>query len=847
MFNSASFENSRPDGFAVLEVAGDEREGRRFVPLKRSELKGDVGGPLAALRLTQAFGYSKEQCDKVLEAAYRFPLPGDAAVTGVVVRYGDAEIKAELKERAQAEAAYVEARREGRQAALATRESPDVFTLLVAGIKPDQEVIVETSYVQLARAEGAGWSLRIPLTTAPRYVRSDEAESRHAQGQPLALLRDPGHRFRLDVTFSSAGAVNSKTHKLDTTVDGEGTRVQLADGEIIPDRDCILFWSPAMEEQQAALRVFLHKDEVSGYLYFLATVAPPAIREQRPSCTREVILLVDHSGSMEGAKWAASDWAVKTFLFGMTESDRFDLGLFHNTTRWLSKTTCPADEKTVDEGIKFLEQHRDSGGTELGVALEQALGIGRAPGDPSRHVLIITDAEVTDAGRILRLAGEESKRTDRRRISILCIDAAPNSFLALELAGRGGGVARFLTSDPAQEDIATALDEVLMDWAQPVLPNLRLEVNCPGVEQSSGPGRDRRSSKGSVLDLGDLPAGRSIWVTGRIRPGDRNDLTFSLKASGDWDVASSALTSDRDQSPGQPAIKSLFGARRILALEHLIHSGYQGQQLTNELERLGYDPEEVLSGDAGASPKVYAENIRAGVNEQLKRLLVREALDYGIACSETAFIATRSEAGKVIDGTVIVANALPAGWSDSFVSVRAFAAGPPTAAPGTPMMAVKPMVINASGLAKSAGGIFGRIGAAGKRRQTAEHKTEPRQTERPPLFSGVPVFHNTEAILFDSTVKPGAAVVPDAAQIKLLTVKVAGKPTALDPGLVISIFVGDMSSPAARVRLTDIVRQGGSRPLNVAKPAGAAIRIVLEDPAGAWSAGAPHIELSLDW
>src|SRR5262245_49411193 len=163
MFNRAAYENSRPDGFGVLEVvgepSGEPHPARRFVPLKRSELRGEVAGPLASLRLTQRFGYSREECDRVLEALYRFPLPGDAAVTGVTVRFGEVEIRASLREREQAEREYEEAKRAGRQAALAARESPDVFTLRIAGLQPDQEVVVEATYVQLARVEGSGWSL----------------------------------------------------------------------------------------------------------------------------------------------------------------------------------------------------------------------------------------------------------------------------------------------------------------------------------------------------------------------------------------------------------------------------------------------------------------------------------------------------------------------------------------------------------------------------------------------------------------------------------------------------------------------------------------------------------------
>src|SRR5262245_2305485 len=86
MFNPQAYENSRPDGFSVLEIINGSKPGkskpRQFVPLKRTELKGQVIGLLAGLRLIQTFSYTAEQSDKVLEAVYRFPLPGDAAVIG---------------------------------------------------------------------------------------------------------------------------------------------------------------------------------------------------------------------------------------------------------------------------------------------------------------------------------------------------------------------------------------------------------------------------------------------------------------------------------------------------------------------------------------------------------------------------------------------------------------------------------------------------------------------------------------------------------------------------------------------------------------------------------------------
>ncbi len=842
MFNRTAYENSRPDGIGVLEIVdGEERS--QFVPLKRTELKGEIVGPLGSLHLTQVYGYSKEQLDKVLEAVYRFPLPGDAAVTGVTVRFGEVEIRAELKERGEAEEEYEEAKQEGRQAALATRESPDVFTLQVAGIQPDEDVTVETSYVQLARAERDAWSLRVPLTTAPRYVRSDELTSRPAHGQPLLMLRDPGHRFVLEVTIRGADSVGSDTHELEVSEEGDELRVRLRDGEVIPDRDCVLSWRPHQEEDRPALQVMLHDDAASGLVYFLALVAPPVSQQPGQGVPREVILLVDHSGSMSGPKWEAADWAVEQFLLDLTEVDDFGLCLFHTDTEWFSKGPRRADADAVEGGVRFLLEHKDSGGTNLGVALEQALHLKRSQDERARHLVIVTDAQVSDAARILRLADEETEREHRRRISVLCIDAAPNSFLASELAERGGGVSRFLTSSPDEMDITTALDEVLKDWAQPVLTDLRLGVDRLGAESAGRQVQEGDEGGWCFIDLGDLPRGRAVWVAGRVPRNGGSELSFQVSTAGGEEVASWQLDLSREGRE-HPALKALFGARRILGLEYLINSGYEMDEVREQLARLGYDPAEVLGAELAKPRKVYAENVREDAVAALRELLVQEALDYGLASAETAFVAVRTEKGKPIEGTVPVANALPTGWSDAFL-YRSLT----MAAPGA--------IGLASGAQRIAGRFFRREAAkstfaaaqipslasadAGIVAPTDSLKTVT-------VFSGIPELAGGEAILFDSSRDEEADLLPESATIHKLSVTFPeGTPDyrSLDRGLNLLIFVGDLSSPRARVRLADVVRRRGERPLNLSKGPGQVVRVVLVDPAGKWAEGAPTIKVTL--
>src|SRR5262249_16411410 len=160
----------------------------------------------------------------------------------------------ELKERERAEQRYEEAKRQGRQAALLTRESPDVFTLQVAGIVPDQDVVVETDYVQLARAEGAGWSLRIPLTTSPRYVRSPPLPppphaplARTAGAPPRALLRPPGPPSPPAAPGAGGGGVEAPPPPLSLTSEEEQVPARLQDGSAVPDRDCVLVWRPPQQ------------------------------------------------------------------------------------------------------------------------------------------------------------------------------------------------------------------------------------------------------------------------------------------------------------------------------------------------------------------------------------------------------------------------------------------------------------------------------------------------------------------------------------------------------------------------------------------------------------------------
>jgi Ca-activated chloride channel family protein len=113
----------------------------------------------------------------------------------------------------------------------------------------------------------------------------------------------------------------------------------------------------------------------------------------------------------------AADWAVKILLSRLGDDDAFNLGFFHDTCRWMSRAPVKATEKNRQRGERFIAESTDSGGTELGIALEQALLQPRSGGRVARHVVVLTDAQVGDHDRIAALLEREAARARTSGVS----------------------------------------------------------------------------------------------------------------------------------------------------------------------------------------------------------------------------------------------------------------------------------------------------------------------------------------------------------------------------------------------------------------------------------------------
>jgi Ca-activated chloride channel family protein len=511
----------------------------------------------------------------------------------------------------------------------------------------------------------------------------------------------------------------------------------------------------------------------------------------------------------------------------LTEKDRFRIGVFHNSVTWWSDAPKAMDDAARKDAAHFLESHKDSGGTELGVALEQALHGHRPAGEFSRQVLIVTDAQVSDEGRLIRLAEEESKRTDRRRISILCVDSSPNEALARQLAEAGGGSDRYVTSNPEGGDITTALDEIVDTWARPIATGLRLEVRTDALYATS-----RRPTTSSAdgwcgLDLGDLPAGRPLWASGEAAIGD-DPLTLRL-VDGHGEILATWTEVDGAQTHG--GVAALVGARRLQQLEALKGARYASAELRKRVEELGVVPAE--GGTGGGT--LYPEN--QPVDEILAKLICHESLRSGIASTETAFVAVRTESGKSVERTIIVASATPEGWEDAGL-VRMAAPMMMSQINSPPLSRnfyETDVCCSDSGPAypsRSARNASPRLQAVGARQPRASTVT---------LFDGVPAAGVGRIVLAERTVGRKGAQGLQASRLLSLIAEADGG--VFPEGAELLLFVGDLARARARVRLSDLLG-GATRPLNITCTDGQVLRLVLLVPGTATQAPS-HLKISL--
>lgn len=498
----------RPTYEILSEVTalGDEKAGfgaveteRGRLPLKAMDLSGRITGLHFRNKLSQTF---VNAYPVPLEATYIFPLPDRAAVVSFKMKIADRVIDGVLKEREEARMEYDEAIAAGRRAAIAEEERADVFTMRAGNIMPGEAITVELELSGPLQFSDGEATYRFPLVVAQRYipgipldgesvgsgtaVDTDAVPDASRITPPVLLPGQPNPVFfslslELDPADLPVDKLRSSLHDLAVEELAEGMlRVSLQPGATRLDRDFILRFSTGEEAVVTSLRCL--PDEGGNGSTFALTVVPPTLKKAGQS-PRDVVVVLDRSGSMSGWKMVAARRAAARIVDSLTVHDRFAVLLFDSVLEEPFETSgklVEASDRNRFRAIEFLAKVEARGGTEIGPALARSLDYFRAsePNGRQRVVAFVTDGQVGNEAQVLEVSSRGAQDS-KVRIHTVGIDRSVNASFLRDLAGRSGGLFELVESEER-------LDEVLLQIhrriGQPVLTQVELEF--PGLPAS---------------------------------------------------------------------------------------------------------------------------------------------------------------------------------------------------------------------------------------------------------------------------------------------------------------------------------------------------------------------------
>lgn len=446
-------------------------------PLKEMKVSIDISGPMAEYVVEQTF---ENPIGEPIEAVYTFPLGDDAAVSRYEIQIGERVIKGEIKKRDEARQIYEEAKTSGHTAGLLEQQKANVFTQHVANIPPKSEVTVRFRYVEMLDYEDNNYKLVFPMTVGPRYLPADgnrrgrRPVGSHNAGTPGGPGSIPYHptyqgppvklAARID-TSTPISAVRSPSHSITSRkLDDTAVRIDLDRSQGVANRDFIMTFSPS--GPQTTVGMLTHRNGADGF--FVLSVMPKQSYKTGDIAPREVIFLIDHSGSMSGQPLESAQALTRAMIDTLGERDTFNVIAFASGTQMLAGSPVAGDANGKSQGKQWVDAIQAGGGTEMEQGILESLR--RKPGgDRIRIVYVITDGFVGNDDVILSAA---QKHLAHNRLYPVGIGSSPNRYLLDRLGEVGRGFTRYIGSAAETTEVAT---ELVHKSAYPYMTNLSLD------------------------------------------------------------------------------------------------------------------------------------------------------------------------------------------------------------------------------------------------------------------------------------------------------------------------------------------------------------------------------------
>lgn len=531
-------------GFAEAATDGGvDTQLTRFEEVQRGELlmKMDGGSVLPAAELSQRVTmaisgitsrvvveqrFQNTSADWV-EAVYVFPLPDESSVDHLRLRIGERVLEGEIREKEEALRIHRTAARQGRKSSLLQQNRANIFTTMVTNIGPGEEVTVEIEFQQQIRYRDGVFSTRFPMVVGPRYI---PGRALGTDGERLVTVNSTGwaadtdrvpdasqitppvdvagqSAIEVEMTIDLASGfplsrIESLYHKIRTETAGEGHYRLSLTGPGRADRDFVLEWQA---QDPATVSAALFAESGDHDQHMLLMLMPPQSLTENP-VAREVVFVLDISGSMAGTSIDQAKGALIMALQQLQPSDSFNLIIFNNNAKALFEQVQPADETHLQTALTSIDSLKANGGTEMKPALLLALD-GSHKHDRLRQVIFLTDGAVGNEDELFRVI---DKRLGDARLFTVGIGSAPNSYFMSRAAEIGRGSFTYIgRQTEVKEKMLTLFSKI----AYPVITdlNLNLSGDAEELEIYPAPLPDLYAGEPLVLAI------RTGWENAKLR------------------------------------------------------------------------------------------------------------------------------------------------------------------------------------------------------------------------------------------------------------------------------------------------------------------------------------------
>ena len=433
-----------------------------------------------------------------VEGTYIFPLPETATISEFSMWVDGQKLEGQVLERDEARRIYEDIVRKRRDPALLEYVGRDAFQASIYPIPAGGERRIELEYSQVLPMDNGLVEYVYPLSTEKFSPR-------------------PLEEVTVNVTIHSKEplkAIYSPSHEVDIVRRGDHNAVAgYEEYDVKPDRDFVLYYTVSPED--VGVNLLSYKPDSRGEGFFLLLAAPKVEVDAQQVIAKDVIVVLDVSGSMRGEKIEQAKQALDYVLENLNAEDRFSIIAFSTSTRPYSRALVPADE--AGEARDFVARLEAAGSTDINRALLEAVGMA----DKTRPTIVIflTDGLPTvgevDIDRIIANVGDAAPRN--ARIFPFGVGYDVNTALLDTIAQNHRGASGYVLPEEAIDEKVSAFYAKV---STPLLSDMDVDMGQVEVEEMY------------PYPLPDLFAGTQLVVVGRYRDGGNTAITLKGQVNG---------------------------------------------------------------------------------------------------------------------------------------------------------------------------------------------------------------------------------------------------------------------------------------------------------------------------